>query len=141
MKTDELLDRFTKSLENMSDENFAKLLDEMENDPQGQGITIGEFMDSLNYKYSIDEIISFSSKNQVNYSSIINDFLKQEPLINRIISFDSKNQVNTSIINDILNKESLIKEKIKINQSKVSYFSSNTMQEIDVKNENLLNAA
>lgn len=132
---------FKESLENISNDDFAKLLDEMENDPQGQGITIGEFMDSLNYKYSIDEIISFSSKNQVNYSSIINDFLKQEPLINRIISFDSKNQVNTSIINDILNKESLIKEKIKINQSKVSYFSSNTMQEIDVKNENLLNAA
>ena len=132
---------FKESLENISNDDFAKLLDEMENDPQGQGITIGEFMDSLNYKYSIDEIISFSSKNQLNYSSIINDFLKQEPLINRIISFDSKNQVNTSIINDILNKESLIKEKIKINQSKVSYFSSNTMQEIDVKNENLLNAA
>ena len=132
---------FKESLENISNDDFAKLLDEMENDPQGQGITIGEFMDSLNYKYSIDEIISFSSKNQVNYSSIINDFLKQEPLINRIISFDSKNQVNTSIINDILNKESLIKEKIKINQSKVSYFSSNTMQEIDVKNENLLNDA
>ena len=132
---------FKESLENISNDDFAKLLDEMENDPQGQGITIGEFMDSMNYKYSIDEIISFSSKNQVNYSSIINDFLNQEPLINRIISFDSKNQVNTSIINDILNKESLIKEKIKINQSKVSYFSSNTMQEIDVKNENLLNAA
>jgi hypothetical protein len=113
MKTDELLDRFTKSLENMSDEDFADFLNEIESDPQEGGITVGEIFDTIHRKSSIDEIISFSSKNRV----------------------------NSSIINDILNKESLIKEKIKINQSKVSYFSSNTMQEIDVKNENLLNAA
>ena len=30
---------FKESLENISDDDFAKLLDEMENDPQGQGIT------------------------------------------------------------------------------------------------------
>lgn len=131
---------FKESLEKISDDDFAKLLDEMENDPQGQGITIGEFMDLMNHDSLIDETISFHSKKEVN-SFIINNSSNEESLIDEIISFDSKNQVNTSIINDILNKESLIKERIKINQSKVSYFSSNTMQEIDVKNENLLNAA
>jgi hypothetical protein len=113
MKTDELLDRFTKSLENMSDEDFANFLNEIESAPQEEGITVGEFFDTIHRKSSIDEIINF----------------------------DCKNQVKSSVINDFLNKESLIKEVIKINQSKVSYFSSNTMQEIDVKNENLLNAA
>ena len=103
---------FKESLENISDDDFAKLLDEMENDPEGQGITIGEFI----------------------------SFLNQEPLIDGIISFDSRNQVNSSIINDFLNKESLIKEIIKINQSNVSYFS-NTKQEIEVENKNFLNAA
>jgi hypothetical protein len=68
MKTDELLDRFTKSLENMSDENFAKLLDEMENDPQGQGITIGEFIDSINQNILVsDNIIVNNEKNRVSY--------------------------------------------------------------------------
>lgn len=103
---------FKKSLENISDDDFAKLLDEMENDPEGQGITIGEFI----------------------------SFLNQEPLIDGIISFDSRNQVNSSIINDFLNKESLIKEIIKINQSNVSYFS-NTTQEIEIENKSFLNAA
>ena len=103
---------FKESLENISDDDFAKLLDEMENDPEGQGITIGEFI----------------------------SFLNQEPLIDGIISFDSRNQVNSSIINDFLDKESLVKEVIKINQCKVSYFS-NTKQEIEVENKNFLNAA
>ena len=103
---------FKESLENISDDDFAKLLDEMENDPEGQGITIGEFI----------------------------SFLNQEPLIDGIISFDSRNQVNSSIINDFLNKESLIKEIIKINQSNVSYFS-NTTQEIEIENKRFLNAA
>mgnify|MGYP001008819693 CR=1 FL=1 len=68
MKTDELLDRFTKSLENMSDENFAKLLDEMENDLQGQGITIGEFIDSINQNILVsDNIIVNNEKNRVSY--------------------------------------------------------------------------
>ena len=68
MKTDELLDRFTQSLENMSDENFAKLLDEMENDPQGQGITIGEFIDSINQNILVsDNIIVNNEKNRVSY--------------------------------------------------------------------------
>lgn len=103
---------FKESLENISDDDFAKLLDEMENDPEGQGITIGEFI----------------------------SFLNQEPLIDGIISFDSRNQVNSAIINDFLNKESLIKEIIKINQSNVSYFS-NTTQEIEIENKSFLNAA
>lgn len=103
---------FKESLENISDDDFAKLLDEMENDREGQGITIGEFI----------------------------SFLNQEPLIDGIISFDSRNQVNSSIINDFLNKESLIKEIIKINQSNVSYFS-NTTQEIEIENKSFLNAA
>ena len=68
MKTDELLDRFTKSLENMSDENFAKLLDEMENDPQGQGITIGDFIDLMNQNILVsDTIIVNNEKNKVSY--------------------------------------------------------------------------
>nr|WP_314472996.1 hypothetical protein [uncultured Capnocytophaga sp.] len=103
---------FKESLEKISDEDFAKLLDEMENDPQGQGITIGEFFDAIHQKSSIDEIINF----------------------------DSKNQVKSSVINDFLDKESLVKEVIKINQCKVSYFS-NTKQEIEVENKNFLNAA
>ena len=53
---------FKESLEKISDEDFAKLLDEMENDPQGQGITIGEFFDAIHQKSSIDEIINFDSK-------------------------------------------------------------------------------
>lgn len=112
MKTDELLDRFTKSLENMSDEDFANFLNEIENDPQEEGITVGEFFDAIHRKSSIDEIINF----------------------------DSKNQVKSSVINDFLNKESLIKEVIKINQSNVSYFS-NTTQEIEIENKSFLNAA
>ena len=65
---------FKESLEKISDDDFAKLLDEMENDPQGQGITIGEFIDFLNQEPLIDEIISFNSEKEVN-SSIMNDFL------------------------------------------------------------------
>jgi hypothetical protein len=103
---------FKESLEKISDEDFAKLLDEMENDPQGQGISIGEFI----------------------------SFLNQESLIDEIINFGSKNQVKSSVINDFLNKESLIKEVIKINQSNVSYFS-NTTQEIEIENKSFLNAA
>lgn len=38
------LELFEESLNKMSDEDFAKLLDEMENDPEGCGITIGEFV-------------------------------------------------------------------------------------------------
>ena len=101
-----------ESLENISDDDFAKLLDEMENDPEGQGITIGEFI----------------------------SFLNQESLIDEIISFDSKNQVNSSIINEFLNKESFIKVVIKTNQSNISYFS-NTTQEIEIENKSFLNAA
>ena len=103
---------FKESLENISDDDFAKLLDEMENDPEGQGITIGEFI----------------------------SFLNQEPLIDGIISFDSRNQVNSSIINEFLNKESFIKVVVKTNQSNVSYFS-NTTQEIEIENKSFLNAA
>lgn len=68
MKTDELLDRFTKSLENISDDDFAKLLDEMENDPEGQGITIGEFIDSINQNILVsDNLIVNNEKNRVSY--------------------------------------------------------------------------
>lgn len=103
---------FKESLENISDDDFAKLLDEMENDPQGQGITIGEFFDAMHRKSSIYEIINF----------------------------DSKKQMNSSIINKYLNKESFIKVVIKTNQSNVSYFS-NTTQEIEIENKSFLNAA
>ena len=52
----------------MSDENFAKLLDEIENDPQGQGITIGEFIDSINQNILVsDNIIVNNEKNRVSY--------------------------------------------------------------------------
>lgn len=43
------LELFEESLNKISDEDFAKLLDEMENDPEGCGITIGEFVESLNF--------------------------------------------------------------------------------------------
>ena len=109
---DKAFELFKESLENISDDDFAKLLDEMENDPEGQGITIGEFI----------------------------SFLNQESLIDEIISFDSKNQVNSSIINEFLNQESFIKVVIKTNQSNVSYFS-NTTQEIEIENKSFINAA
>jgi len=59
---------FKESLENISDDDFAKLLDEMENDPQGQGITIGEFIDSINQNILVsDNIIVNNEKNRVSY--------------------------------------------------------------------------
>lgn len=38
---------FEESLNKISDEDFSKLLDEMENDPEGCGITIGEFVEKF----------------------------------------------------------------------------------------------
>lgn len=38
---------FKESLENISDEDFAKLLDEMENDSEGEGVTIAEFLETI----------------------------------------------------------------------------------------------
>lgn len=43
------LELFEESLNKMSDEDFAKLLDEMENDPEGCGITIGEFVERFTF--------------------------------------------------------------------------------------------
>ena len=125
---------FKESLENISNDDFAKLLDEMENDPQGQGITIGEFIDFLNQEPLIDEIISFSSEKEVN-SSIMNDFLNREPLIDGIITFSSRKEASSSIINDFFDTI-----KIKQSKSKTSYLS-NTTEEIDIENKNFLNAA
>ena len=112
MKTDELLDRFIKSLESMSDKDFANFLNEIESAPQEGGITVGEFFDIIHQKSSIDEIVNFSSKKQV----------------------------NSSIINDFPSRELLVKENVKINQSKVSYFF-NTTQEIEVEDKKFFNAA
>ena len=39
------LELLKDTLETMTDEEFAQLLDEMESDPQDCGITIGEFME------------------------------------------------------------------------------------------------
>ena len=59
---------FKESLEKISDEDFAKLLDEMENDPQGQGITIGDFIDIMNQNILVsDTIIVNNEKNKVSY--------------------------------------------------------------------------
>ena len=59
---------FKESLEKISDEDFAKLLDEMENDPQGQGITIGDFIDLMNQNILVsDTIIVNNEKNKVYY--------------------------------------------------------------------------
>ena len=59
---------FKESLEKISDEDFAKLLDEMENDPQGQGITIGDFIDLMNQNILVsDTIIVNNEKNKVSY--------------------------------------------------------------------------
>ena len=59
---------FKESLEKISDEDFAKLLDEMENDPQGQGITIGDFIDLMNQNILVsDTIIVNNEKNRVSY--------------------------------------------------------------------------
>jgi|GEM_PF-684877 hypothetical protein len=125
---------FKESLEKISDDDFAKLLDEMENDPQGQGITIGEFIDFLNQEPLIDEIISFNSEKEVN-SSIMNDFLNRESLIDGIITFSSRKEASSSIINDFFDTI-----KIKQSKSKTSYLS-NTTEEIDIENKNFLNAA
>ena len=74
---------FKESLENISDDDFAKLLDEMENDPQGQGITIGEFIDLMNQNILVsDTIIVNNEKNKVSYlfdiESTTNSTNKQE---------------------------------------------------------------
>ena len=59
---------FKESLEKISDEDFDKLLDEMENDPQGQGITIGDFIDLMNQNILVsDTIIVNNEKNKVSY--------------------------------------------------------------------------
>ena len=59
---------FKESLENISNDDFAKLLDEMENDPQGQGITIGDFIDLMNQNILVsDTIIVNNEKNKVSY--------------------------------------------------------------------------
>ena len=59
---------FKESLEKISDEDFAKLLDEMENDPQGQGITIGDFIDLMNQNILVsDTIIVNNEKNKLSY--------------------------------------------------------------------------
>ena len=59
---------FKESLEKISDEDFAKLLDEMENDPQGQGITIGDFIDLMNQNILVsDTIIVNNEKNKVSH--------------------------------------------------------------------------
>ena len=125
---------FKESLEKISDDDFAKLLDEMKNDPQGQGITIGEFIDFLNQEPLIDEIISFNSEKEVN-SSIMNDFLNRESLIDGIITFSSRKEASSSIINDFFDTI-----KIKQSKSKTSYLS-NTTEVIDIENKNFLNAA
>ena len=55
-------------VENISDDDFAKLLDEMENDPEGQGITIGEFIDSINQNILVSgNLIVNNEKNRVSY--------------------------------------------------------------------------
>lgn len=41
---DKIFQKFKESLDNMSDEDFEKLLNEMENDENGEGITVGEFI-------------------------------------------------------------------------------------------------
>ena len=59
---------FKESLEKISDEDFAKRVDEMENDPQGQGITIGDFIDLMNQNILVsDTIIVNNEKNKVSY--------------------------------------------------------------------------
>lgn len=48
MATDVILERFRRSIENMPDEEFLKLLAEIEADPQDQNeLTVGEFLDLM----------------------------------------------------------------------------------------------
>lgn len=48
---------FKESLENISDEDFAKLLDEMENDSEGEGVTIAEFLETIQLNSLVCETI------------------------------------------------------------------------------------
>ena len=47
---DKLFKRFKESLDRMSDEEFGKMLNEMQNDPEGSGMTIGEFVEKMGYE-------------------------------------------------------------------------------------------
>ena len=48
METDVILERFRRSIENMPDEEFLKLLAEIETEPQNENeLTVGEFLDLM----------------------------------------------------------------------------------------------
>jgi hypothetical protein len=75
---DEIYQNFKKSLDNMSDEEFKQLLDEMENDPNGEGITVGEFFDRLKIKDEhnyVGRIVKYWDKNEDrNYTFLITGY-------------------------------------------------------------------
>ena len=48
METDVILERFSRSIENMLDEEFLKLIAEIEAEPQNENeLTVGEFLDLM----------------------------------------------------------------------------------------------
>ena len=75
---DEIFQRFKESLDNMSDEDFEKLLDEMKNDSNGSnGITVGEFLSKIKdttekYHNYVGRIVKYWDKNEnQNYTFLI----------------------------------------------------------------------
>jgi hypothetical protein len=75
---DEIYKNFKESLDNMSDEEFKQLLDEMENDPNGEGITVGEFFDKLKIEDEhnyVGRIVKYWDKNEDrNYTFLITGY-------------------------------------------------------------------
>ncbi|ATA81480.1 hypothetical protein CGC53_03500 [Capnocytophaga leadbetteri] len=66
MKTDKIMEQFKQSLEQVSEtEAFAKLVAEIDAEPQEGQMTVREFADSLSYKVAINEPVSFDNQRKV----------------------------------------------------------------------------
>lgn len=79
---DEIFQRFKESLDNMSDEDFKKLLDEMENDSESKGITVGEFLSKIKdttekYHNYVGRNVKYWDKNEDrNYTFLIMGYME-----------------------------------------------------------------
>lgn len=79
---DEIFQRFKESLDNMSDEDFKKLLDEMENDSESKGITVGEFLSKIKdttkkYHNYVGRNVKYWDKNEDrNYTFLIISYME-----------------------------------------------------------------
>lgn len=63
MATDVILERFRQSIENMPDEEFLKLLEEIEAEPQNENeLTVGEFLDLMKGKNCFSDTVITNNK-------------------------------------------------------------------------------